>query len=231
VEIFEKIIYSEAEVLDKIEISLEKKQSLLVTYFNVHCYNIYKENKNYRSILNDDFRVYTDGTGMWLMMKKLGKFYHRFNATDLNFRILKMLENKSSKVFFVGSKISSDVIDEKFCRSEINFCGYLNGFDDESELISKVTECQPDLVLIGMGVPKQEFFASKLSNNLSNSVIVCTGNFFEFYFETQQRAPYFLRKFGMEWLYRLYLEPRRLLKRYTVENFLFLFDLIKIKKS
>ncbi len=225
--IFDKIILSEDEVLNKIEVSLAEKQSLLVTYLNVHCYNLCRENENYVSLLKADFTVYTDGTGIWLMMKKIGKFYKRFNATDLNYIIIEIIKKKSSRVFFIGANIPSEIIEERMKNTGLNFCGYLSGFIDEGESINQITASKPDLVFVGMGVPKQELFAYKLSNSLNNSVIVCVGNFFEFYFGTQKRAPKLFRKFGIEWLHRLYLEPKRLFKRYTIGNILFVIDLIK----
>lgn len=229
--LFDNLLLNEEEVLNRIKNSLETHHPLLITYFNVHCYNIRKKNETYSALIEDDFTTYPDGTGIWLLLKKLGKNYNRFNATDLNFKIVEMLKKNSSKVFFIGADIPLSLVEKKIQSVGINFCGYQNGFENEEVSIRKIISHNPDIVMVGMGVPKQEYFAHKLSKSLNRAVIVCVGNFFEFFFDTQKRAPKILRDIGLEWLYRFYLEPIRLFKRYTVGNFLFLVDLIRAKNK
>jgi len=80
-----------------------------------------------------------------------------------------------------------------------------------------------------MGVPKQEIFAEKLSQSQNSKVIICVGNFFEFYFKLKKRAPVFVQNIGMEWLFRLFTEPSRLWKRYLIGIPVFFFKIFRIK--
>jgi exopolysaccharide biosynthesis WecB/TagA/CpsF family protein len=80
-----------------------------------------------------------------------------------------------------------------------------------------------------MGVPKQELFAEQLIRTSNERVIICVGNFLEFYFGTKKRAPYFLQKIGFEWMFRLLSEPKRLWRRYLLGIPLFIYRVIKIK--
>ena len=82
-----------------------------------------------------------------------------------------------------------------------------------------------------MGVPRQELFADKLSEMLPNKVIICVGIFFEYYFGTTRRAPEIFQKIGMEWMFRLLYEPRRLWSRYVIGIPKFIFGILKVKFS
>jgi N-acetylglucosaminyldiphosphoundecaprenol N-acetyl-beta-D-mannosaminyltransferase len=78
-----------------------------------------------------------------------------------------------------------------------------------------------NLVWVGLGTPKQDFIASRLTR-LTEVNTVCVGAAFDFYAGTQKQAPLFLRQIGMEWFFRLVTEPRRLWKRYLVGNMIFI---------
>ena len=80
-----------------------------------------------------------------------------------------------------------------------------------------------------MGVPQQELFAEKLLRIPDSKVVICVGNFLEFYFGTKKRAPVFIQKIGMEWLFRLITEPGRLWNRYLIGIPLFIFRILKLK--
>jgi len=96
-------------------------------------------------------------------------------------------------------------------------------------LIRKINESCADVILIGMGVPKQELLAYELSEKVKVDLIICVGNFFEFYFDTKKRAPELLRNSGFEWVFRILIEPKRLWKRYLIGIPLFLYRIYKMK--
>ena len=87
---------------------------------------------------------------------------------------------------------------------------------------------KPDYVWIGLGTPKQDFLVDKISEWAAHPcAIIPVGAVFDFVLGTTPEAPSFLRKIGLEWLFRLLREPRRLTKRYTKYNFIFAMQVLK----
>jgi hypothetical protein len=94
-----------------------------------------------------------------------------------------------------------------------------NGFLDAAAYIALVSERRPALIILGMGMPKQEEVATLLRSALPfPCLIVCGGAIIDFLGARIPRAPMLMRNVGLEWLYRLALEPRRLFLRYVVGN-------------
>lgn len=229
--IIDKFFINENLVLEHIEKCLIEKKSLLLTYFNVHCFYVYHKNLTYKNLIEQEFITYPDGTGIWLFMKKLGKNYKRFNATDLNYEILRLIIKYNLNSIIISGNFDLNIVQNKFNQLNYKSFNYINGFLNNHEILKKVSELNSDVILIGMGVPKQEILAEELSKVHKSSVIVCVGNFFNFFFGIQKRAPKIFQKFGLEWLYRFMIEPKRLFYRYTVENLFFIWKLITTGKN
>lgn len=230
--IFNKIICSEDELLTQINSAGESDKVLTITYFNQHCFNIYSSDNSYKKLLDNNFLVYADGFGIKLALRSLfGRVYKSFNATDLNEKIMKLILNKDKKFVIIGGNFNKADFDKKFNEAS-NFLGYFNGYSDASDfgsLAKNIRTLAPDVVIIGMGVPKQETIAYELSKENNVSLFLCVGNFLEFYFGTVKRVPERFRNNGIEWLFRLVQEPKRLWKRYIIGIPLFIFRVLKIK--
>ena len=93
--------------------------------------------------------------------------------------------------------------------------------EEDEEDIRRINESGADMIWIGLGAPKQENWMAMHRGKL-NGVMVGVGAGFDFYAGTIKRAPKWIQKIGMEWLYRLFQDPKRLLKRYLVTNIKFL---------
>lgn len=232
--IFDKLIVTENEILSQIDSHLKNHQKLLITYLNQHCFNIYSSNKKYKNLIDNKFLVYADGMGIKLAIEFiLGKKYQRFNATDLNEKILNKLIDKKKRVYILGGNFREDVIQ---CQFNFNktFVGYSPGFFTENSLdniVNNIQAIKPDVIIFGMGVPKQEIIAEKLSQTIDSYIFLCVGNFLEFYLGTVKRIPKKFRNNGIEWIYRISQEPKRLWKRYFIGIPLFIFRVIKFKLS
>lgn len=231
--IFKRLIISEDEAFSFINSAISQKSSKLLTYFNQHCFNIYFSNPDYKNLIDTKFSFYLDGIGMYFASKLFGiKKIKKFNASDLNNCLFERIVAKKTKLFLIGGDFSEAVIQEIQHKKRLNICGYKNGFFNNNELpdlIREIDKSGADIILIGMGVPKQEFLAYELSEELNVDLIICVGNFFEFYFDTKKRAPELLRNSGFEWVFRLLTEPKRLWKRYLVGIPLFLYRIYKMK--
>ena len=232
---FEKLIRNEEKVLQFVKSSLSTDSSKLLTYFNQHCFNIYFSDKSYRHLIGSHFFLYLDGFGIYLALKFFRyENIQKFNASDLNNIIFSELIKRNIKVFIIGGKFSDNLISNIAREKKLNICGYHNGYFEQTEtgeLIENINNSEAKVIIVGLGVPKQEILASKISNSVNLNLILCVGNFLEFYFATKKRIPKKFRNKGIEWIYRLLSEPKRLWKRYLIGIPLFLFRVLRLRLS
>ena len=110
-------------------------------------------------------------------------------------------------------------------------CPPLLNYEDlvKEEFVNELVEKNPDIVWVSLGFPKQEEFINLLLKNNNNieSNFAAVGAVFEWAAGTKIKAPEFLANIGVEWIFRLFQEPRRLFKRYFIDNFLFIIYFIK----
>ncbi|WP_202942556.1 WecB/TagA/CpsF family glycosyltransferase [Alteromonas macleodii] len=118
-----------------------------------------------------------------------------------------------------------------FQAKGIHVIDFANGFLEQEEYLKRIDEFSPDVVLLGMGMPKQEVLAEKIKTHCKNSnmIIICGGAIIDFLGGRFPRAPLFIRKAKLEWLFRLSKEPKRLFRRYVVGNVEFLWKVVLIK--
>lgn len=199
----------------------------VLSFVNAHAMNLMSTNfdvENY--FLNSDYLL-RDGKGMEIFISR----HHsnpgiNMNGTDFIPELL---------TFFVGKKIAIyGTVDpwiakgaEKIKAMGLNVVDVKDGFKEDEVYTSSVIETKPQLILLAMGMPKQERIAQKIKENYTGDcLIICGGAIIDFMSGRVNRAPKFLRVLGMEWLYRLAVEPRRLFKRYVIGNFRFIFTYV-----
>lgn len=213
-----KLILSSEEVIEKVFDAYKNNYSFLLTYLNQHSFNTYFKDGKYRDMLDKNFNVYQADSGMYLFLKYLKKKnVRRTDGTNLNEKIINKIIEERIPIVIIGGKFTEQFIKEKSSEKGINLNYYHHGYFNETEyeeVITKINSSHSHFIFIGMGVPEQEYFAQRLNKEIKNKIIICTGNFFEFYFGSVKRAPLFFRKAGLEWIYRLFTEPKRLWRRY-----------------
>ncbi|MFW9929146.1 MAG: WecB/TagA/CpsF family glycosyltransferase [Candidatus Thorarchaeota archaeon] len=229
--VFNKLLNSKREILEKIFSREDKNTPLLITYFNQHCFNIYSKNNRYKELIDKKFSVYPDGIGMYLSLKFLfWKKIQRTDATHLNYLIIDRLIENKEPVFIIGGRFDEAFLIRSLNKKGINLAGYCHGFfnkEEEKSIIVRTSKAK--FILIGIGVPNQEYFANEISKSLSGGTIICVGNFLEFYLGTIKRAPVVFQKLGIEWVFRIVTEPGRLWKRYFLGIPEFLYRIIKLR--
>jgi len=231
--IFNKLLTNPKDVVHKILNSIQRRDSLLLTYLNQHCFNIYYKNKDYSQLLDTKFEVYQADLGVYLALRFLhNKKINRIIGTDLNEMLLNELFKQKVSITLIGGNFDERFIFEEAKKKGIILNIYKNGYFNDSmtdEVIRDLTKKNSQVYIVGMGVPKQEIFAHKLAETLDKRVIICVGSFLEFYFGTKTRTPIFIQKIGFEWMFRLVTEPGRLWKRYLVGIPVFIFRILTIK--
>ena len=164
--LLENILTDDNQILNLIKEKTIGNQTSLITYLNQNCFNIYMKDKEYRDLIDNYFTSYMDGLGFYLLLKFLNKRkFKRFNATDLNDKILEQLKNQKLNIYIIGGRFSANQIKIFKQRTEYNLVGYYNGYFQTDELIkieNEINNINPEIIIIGMGVPKQELLAFKL---------------------------------------------------------------------
>ena len=109
--------------------------------------------------------------------------------------------------------------------------GYFDHADESSSVIEKINALKPNIVLVAFGAPMQEKWIHEHYKQIDSNVLIGVGGLFDFYSGDKKRAPLWMRKSGIEWMYRLYLEPGRLWRRYIIGNPLFMLRILRWKKN
>ncbi len=211
----------------------------LINTINAHCYTITLTDNFYlEALLNCDVLL-PDGISVvyairWLTGKKIKKIA----GADLFSYELERLQKTGGKCFFLGS--TNETLNKIRTRIDIEFPNikvqtysppYKLEFSDEDDIamIESINSFQPDVLMIGMTAPKQEKWAYKHINKLNTGHICCIGAVFDFYAGTVHRAPKWLIRLGLEWLFRLVKEPRRMWRRYLIGNTKFIWSMTREK--
>ena len=216
----------------EVRMAVERREARVFAFCNMHTFNLARRLPALAGALSRA-TVFNDGVGMELASRLIhGKpFPANLNGTDLTPAILAAFTSPV-RVCLVGSRHdvvarAATVLEERYpC---IRVIDVHDGFFDASEserLIDRLARLEPDLVLVGMGNPRQELWAINAATRVA-ATFLCIGAFLDFTAGDVRRAPGLVRRLRGEWLYRLALEPRRLSGRYLIGGPRFMVDVFR----
>jgi N-acetylglucosaminyldiphosphoundecaprenol N-acetyl-beta-D-mannosaminyltransferase len=164
-----------------------------------------QKDEKFKEILNSADFCLCEGRGLYLAAKLTGKkLKQNIYGVDLIHRL-------KSKLFLFGGK--KDVARKTAEKLGDCVIGYEDGYQDFNLVIEKINSIKPETLLVGLGSPKQEKFIYENLNKMpSIKLAIGVGGAFDFISKNVKRAPKFLQKIGLEWLWRLTLEPHRISK-------------------
>ena len=213
------------EALQKIDVLVQTGKPHHVAFINAHCLNIAYGKEEYRQILNQCSAVFADGIGAKIGAKMLGyKVEENVNGTDM----FPLLAQKPYRIYLFGGApgVAAKALEKaKALKGRAEFVGAADGFfkeKSEEEIFAELSELKADILLVAMGVPKQEEWIRYNLEKLPGCVAIGVGGLLDFVSERIPRAPLWMRKANIEWCFRLYCEPVRLFKRYIIGNPLFI---------
>ena len=217
---------------DRVIEALERKAKGYVCVTGVHGVSEAQNDPELRRILNEAFLNTPDGMPMVWMGKLQGsREMGRVYGPDLMLRLCELSPGRGISHFFYGG--GPGVAEELKARLEQRFPGLrIAGTctppfrplteDEEGKLIQSVSALKPDIFWVGLSTPKQEKFMARYWRRLEATLFFGVGAAFDFHAGRVRQAPRWMQRSGLEWLFRLACEPRRLWKRYFKNNPLFL---------
>lgn len=200
-----------------------------VAFLNAHCVNVAARNVDYRRALHGADMLLPDGVGLELAAKLHGShFAANLNGTDLGPELGRAIAARGLSLFLLGA--APGVAERAAERLRelapgLQIVGTCDGFDglrDPQAAIAAINASGADMVWMATGVPHQDLWLAAHANALNARYLLGVGALLDFLSGRISRAPIWMRRVRLEWLWRLGLEPRRLLGRYTLGNLIFL---------
>ncbi|MDM8566197.1 WecB/TagA/CpsF family glycosyltransferase [Candidatus Halobeggiatoa sp. HSG11] len=205
-------------------------QNSLVAYVNPDCLNIAYRDEDYQQILQQAERVFPDGIGIHIGCRMLGQSLRaNVNCTDLFPLLCQYCVDANLTLFLLGAQpgVAEATAQNMTKRYPgLRIAGHQHGFfaPQATELvIADINASRADILIVAFGAPQQEKWLAQHRNQLQPKVLMGVGGLFDFYAERIPRAPRWMRDIGMEWIWRLMQEPKRMWRRYIIGNPLFLY--------
>ena len=197
---------------------------VIVAFANAHAMNSVAGSPSFYQALYSTDWLLRDGSGMAALFRLLGRNPGlNLNGTDLIPKIIRLFDGR--RIAFFGTQepyLQQGMVAAHQYAPQSHFVR-AHGFLELDDYLSLAIVQKSDLIVLGMGMPKQETVAAALRSKLGfPCTIVCGGAIIDFLAGRTTRAPLWMRRAGMEWMYRLAKEPRRLSHRYVIGNPVFL---------
>ena len=226
-------------IIDKVDMksAVKKVEEMLQVTSNPHLIAtpnsevvvMAQDDSDLRVILNQADLVVPDGAGLVLASKLIrNPLPERVTGIDLMVNLLEVASNKGYKVYFLGAEPGRTTEVKKRILleyPELKIIGDHHGYLDEkteTEVIKEINQLRPDLLFVGMGVPLQEKWLANNLTRLQVPVSIGVGGSFDVLAGTKKRAPTWMQRINLEWLYRLLQEPGRIFRMLALPKFVYL---------
>jgi N-acetylglucosaminyldiphosphoundecaprenol N-acetyl-beta-D-mannosaminyltransferase len=185
-------------------------------------------------IINNCALINADGMPVVWASRLLGKpLKERVAGVDLFESLMKRAAEKKWRVFLLGAKeeVVSKVMELYSLKyPQLVFAGYRNGYwksDEEPSVVEQIKNSRPDILFVAISSPKKEQFLGRYQADMKIPFAMGVGGTFDVSIGKVKRAPLWMQKAGLEWFFRFIQEPKRMFKRYFIEDSAFLWLFIK----
>jgi len=195
-----------------------------------------KDNPKLKEIILKADIINADGQSIVFASKLLNKpLKERVTGIDLMQNLIELSNKEDWSLYFLGA--TDEVVQEVVKKVQreyknIKIAGFHNGYfkeEEEEKIIDDINNSGANIVFVGISTPKKEYFINRNYKKLNSNLIMGVGGSFDVFANKIKRAPLFMQKYGLEWLYRLYQEPRKMWKRYLYTNSKFIWLVAKEK--
>ncbi|GIM30260.1 acetyl-mannosamine transferase [Clostridium polyendosporum] len=230
------------EAVDKLEGLLHDGKYHYVVTPNVDHIVKLEHDKEFKEIYDKADLILTDGMPLvWISKLSKTPIKEKISGSDFFPEVCKVAAEKRYKIFLLGAgegvaDIAAKNLKSKYPGLEIvgtysPSYGFEKKEDEVKEIIQIVNRAKPDILAVGLGAPKQEKFIYKYLSELKVPVSLGIGATIDFEAGNIKRAPKLMQSLGLEWFYRLIKEPKRMFKRYLVDDLAILRVVIKYRKK
>ncbi|WP_406873644.1 WecB/TagA/CpsF family glycosyltransferase [Aminobacter sp. P9b] len=214
---------------------IREKTFTKVGFLNAHNANVACSNKEFAAAL-DDFLVLADGIGVDIAARWLygAPFPANLNGTDFVPALLLAADKPLTVGLLGATRENAERAAQRLgeIAPQHRFVVVHDGFftaQEEPAVIASLAALRPDILLVAMGVPRQEFWIARNLGSEHCTLPIAVGALLDFLSGSVPRAPEWMRRLRLEWLFRLVIEPGRLWRRYIVGNPLFLLRVLRQK--
>lgn len=234
-------VITDEDVLQAFHTSIHSKSKVRINYSHFFQTILTRNNAELQNLINNCDIVLSDGYGIYKASRFLygeNGFDKIYNGTDLYTLVLDEAERQSWRIFFLGDTETTIYMLQKNIPVKyphLRIAGTHHGFFDftDSSIVDSVNKSEADILMVGMGFPRQDLWISENYAKLNVPVTISVGAGIGFIAGSRKRAPQFLRMVHLEWLYRLLQEPKRLWRRYIIgiPQFCYYIALQKFRKK
>ena len=221
------------EALDKVLSMLEGQTPQKIFTPNSEIIMQATRDPELRDILNSAELIVPDGAGVILASRIMkNELKEKVSGIDLVRQIFANTKKRPASFFILGGKPVAEKasVNIVYDYPKAKIKGYRNGYFDESEvpeIIKQINESRAEILLVGLGAPKQEKWIHRYANELNCKILMGIGGSIDVFAGTAKLAPEFMRRAGLEWLYRLIKEPKRAKRMLDLPRFI----LLTLKKT
>ena len=222
------------EVMHQVSSAIAAGDPYCVANYNLHGIYLGRKNAGYAKFCRDADLIEVDSTPIIAFTRMLGlhaKAFHRCTYLDWREHFWSLADREGWRVFYLGGEpgvaeaaktnLSSAYPNAKIAVRHGFFDANL-GSADNAEILAQIAAFEPQVLFVGMGMPRQEIWLSEHAKHLPPCVTFSVGAAFDYEAGVQQAAPRWMGRVGIEWLYRLAHDPRRLFARYCIEPWVLL---------
>lgn len=223
--------------------AVKQGERWIIANHNLHSIYLYHRDRKMQAFYAKANYVHIDSMPLVFFGRLLGyplKKEHRVTYVDWTNPLIAAAAEEGWRIFYLGSKSGvaekgAQILREKFPGLEITTAdGYFDARSNSPEnlaILARINNYQPNVLMVGMGMPRQEHWILDNLESLSTNAILCAGATIDYVAGVVPTPPRWAGRWGLEWLFRLIAEPKRLFHRYLVEPWfllrLFLIDLFQ----
>jgi N-acetylglucosaminyldiphosphoundecaprenol N-acetyl-beta-D-mannosaminyltransferase len=199
---------------------------------NVHMTIEAVQSESFASVLSNASMVVADGMPLiWLGRRQGFVLPRRVYGPDLMMHFLRSTQGRGYRHFFFGGApgVAEKLVTNLQSQMDVNCVGTVSppfrtlSPAEDQEVVDSINSARPDIIWVCLGCPKQERWMFEHSTKIEAAAMVGVGQAFDIHAGNLRQAPRIMRENGLEWLFRLCIEPRRLWRRYLIYNSKFIY--------
>jgi N-acetylglucosaminyldiphosphoundecaprenol N-acetyl-beta-D-mannosaminyltransferase len=220
--------------IDRIVQTVAEGRQARISFVNADSLNKAFKDRAFRATLNGSDLVLADGIGIKLGARLTEQHIREnVNGTDLFPRLCERMAAQGLRLYLLGAKPDvAELVGDWVALHHpgVQVAGTRNGYFQDADvpaICAAIREARTDVLLVALGAPRQEQWIAAHAAESGARVAIGVGGLFDFYSGKIPRAPVWMREVGIEWVYRLLQEPRRMMKRYLLGNALFVVRVLR----